>query len=27
VILTSERLLANTSAGWFSFWHDAVTEF
>ena len=27
VILTSERLLANTPAGWISFWHDAVTEF
>ncbi len=27
VILTSERLLANTTAGWISFWHDAVTEF
>jgi hypothetical protein len=27
VILTSERLLANTSAGWISFWHDVVTEF
>ena len=26
VILTSERLLANTTAGWISFWHDAVTE-
>ena len=27
MILTSERLLANTPAGWISFWHDAVTEF
>ena len=27
VVLTSERLLANTAAGWISFWHDAVTEF